>query len=276
MPSIKSRQTTQSVKMLHIGDSGTGKTAALLALAKAGYNVRILDFDNGVDILSSLAMGEKDQTILDRLHYITCTDEMKSTKGGLIIPAGKPTAFTKAIKSLNHWQDDESDFGPVADWTVNDVLVIDSLTFLSNAAMRYVCFEVGRVGAPYQQDWLAAQRKVIGLLELLYSESIKCNVVINAHIRFIDIAEDYVQGYPESVGKSLPPQIPRYFNTVVQAKISGSGKNAKRKIRVVPDTSIGLKNAAPHNLKEADLPLETGLADIFKAIRGTVPSNTQP
>lgn len=276
MPSLKERQKTSVVKMLQIGDSGTGKTAALLSLAKAGYNLRILDFDNGIDILSSLIQEEKNpEELFARIQYCTCTDAMKSTKGGLIIPDGQPRAFARAVKMMNHWQEDDADLGPVKDWGPGDILVIDSLTFLSNAAMRYHLHEVNRVGNPYQQDWLAAQRKVISLLELLYSESVKCNVVINAHIRFIDIADGMLQGYPESVGKALPPQIPRYFNTVVQAKISGTGKSAKRKIRVVPDTSIGLKNAAPHALTDAELPLETGLADIFRAIRGKATGDTQ-
>lgn len=273
MPTLSQRQATQLVKMLHMGSSGTGKTAALLSLAEAGYNLRIADFDAGLDILSDLfKKSNNPEKVADRVHYLTFTDDMKTTKGGEIIPKGPPKAYSRFVSALNEWKDDEVNLGNVSEWGADDVLVIDSLTFLSNAVMRWHLFNVGRIGQPYQQDWLVAQRKVTSLLELLYSESMKCNVVVNAHIRFIEVMEDQQEGFPESVGKALPPQIPRFFNSVVQAKIMGSGKNAKRRIRIVPDAQIGLKFAAPHALQESELPLETGLATIFKAIRGTEPN----
>jgi hypothetical protein len=273
VPNIAQHHSHEVVKMLLIGDSGCGKTASLLGLAEAGYNLRILDFDNGLDIVSSLLHKTKEpEEIATRIQYITCTDKMKTTKGGEIIPDGAPKGYATALKMMNHWkEDDGTDLGNVSEWGSNDVLVIDSLTFLSNAVMRWHLFNVGRVGNPWQSDWLVAQRRVVQMLELLFSESLRCNVVMTAHIRYVDIADGQIQGYPESVGKALPPQIPRYFNTVVQAKIAGSGTSAKRKIRIVPDTAIGLKNAAPHAFSDKELPLESGLADIFKAIRGSNP-----
>lgn len=268
MPNISSHHSKQAVKMLLIGESGTGKTAALLGLARAGYNLRILDFDNGLDIIANLLeKEEKPEELMERINYITCTDEMKTTAGGEVIPKGEPKAFSRAMKSLNKWADEEVDFGPVDSWGENDVLVVDSLTFLSNAALRWVLFQAGRVGQPYQSDWLVAQNKVRSLLEMCYSTGVKCNVVITAHIRYIDIANE-MMGYPESVGKALPPQIPRYFNTVVQTKIVGAGQSAKRKIKIVPDSAIGLKCAAPQSFSQTELPLESGLNDIFRAIRG--------
>jgi hypothetical protein len=266
MPKLTNRSTNAAVKLLLMGDSGTGKTASLLSLAEAGYQLRLADFDNGISILADLAR-DKPETA-GRIDYATFTDEVKATKGGEIIPAGQPRAYSNFVKMLSSWKDEDTDLGPMQQWSTDSVLVIDSLTFLCNAVMRWHLFQVGRVGNPYQQDWLVAQRKVSQLLELLYSSSCPCNVVVNAHIRFIDIAEDYQQGYPESVGKALPPAIPRFFNTVLQAKIKGSGNSAKRRIRVVPDTSIGLKNAAPSQLSDSELPLESGLATIFAAIRG--------
>ena len=270
MPTLSAKQLDHAVKLLFMGDSGTGKTAGLLSLAQAGYNLRIADFDNGIDILSSLAHKcENSEEVMNRIHYLTFTDKFKATRGGEIIPSGEPKAYSRFVKAMSNWKDEgeETGLGNVSEWGPDDVLIIDSLTFLSNAVMRWHLFQVGRIASPYQQDWLVVQRKITQLLDLLYSDSVKCNVVINAHIRFIDIAEDQKQGYPETAGRSLPPQIPRFFNTVVQAKIMGSGTNTRRKIRVVPDSSIGLKNAAPHNLPNAELPLDTGLATIFKAIR---------
>jgi len=256
MPNIVDHHSHKSVKMLLIGDSGTGKTASLLSLAEAGYNLRIIDFDNGLDIVSSLLSNSKNpEQVAKQIQYVTCTDEMKTTKGGEIIPKGQPKAYAKALQMMNRWQEDDgTDLGNVSEWGSNDVLVIDSLTFLSNAVMRWHLFNVGRIGQPWQSDWLVAQRRVIQTMELLFSTSVTCNIVMTAHIRYVDIAEGQTQGYPESVGKALPPQIPRYCNTVAQTVLSGAGQNAKRRIRIVPDTTVGLKFAAPNVVKDRELP----------------------
>ena len=51
MPPLATHAATKRTKLLIVGDPGSGKTALLGSLANAGYNVRILDFDAGVDIL---------------------------------------------------------------------------------------------------------------------------------------------------------------------------------------------------------------------------------
>ena len=51
MASIKNHQSTDVTKLLLVGDSGSGKTASLAQLANAGYNLRILDYDDGLAIL---------------------------------------------------------------------------------------------------------------------------------------------------------------------------------------------------------------------------------
>ena len=51
MASIKNHTSVDVTKLLLVGDSGSGKTASLATLANAGYKLRILDFDNGLDIL---------------------------------------------------------------------------------------------------------------------------------------------------------------------------------------------------------------------------------
>ena len=40
-----------SLRILLVGDSGTGKTGSLLPLLQAGYNINLADFDQGSDFL---------------------------------------------------------------------------------------------------------------------------------------------------------------------------------------------------------------------------------
>ena len=59
MPALGQHQSSDIVKMLFIGPSGAGKTGALASLASAGYNLRILDMDNGLDVLANVLNDPK-------------------------------------------------------------------------------------------------------------------------------------------------------------------------------------------------------------------------
>mgnify|MGYP001496439716 CR=1 FL=1 len=50
MTSLADHHASSLVKMLYIGDSGTGKTGSLVSLVDAGYKVHVLDMDNGLDV----------------------------------------------------------------------------------------------------------------------------------------------------------------------------------------------------------------------------------
>ena len=62
MPALGQHQSSDIVKMLFIGPSGAGKTGALASLASAGYNLRILDMDNGLDVLANVLNNPKTLT----------------------------------------------------------------------------------------------------------------------------------------------------------------------------------------------------------------------
>lgn len=280
MAKLADHQSGQTTKMLFIGDSGSGKTGALASLADAGFNLRILDLDNGVDILANLLKDSKSpykKDSISRVDYETITDQMKNQNGKLV-PA-KATVWQRSMALLDNWkitkQDAHdaskktvtTDFGPITSWTSQEVLVIDSLTFLSTAALNLQLSMNARLGQqPQQSDWYAGQQMVEGLLMMLYDEAVKCNVIVNCHIAFI--GDDNVQhGYPASLGKALPPKIGRYFNSMIMAKTTGSGANTKHKISTVSSSLVELKNTNPLKVK-AEYGIEFGLAEYFKDIRG--------
>jgi len=100
MPSLRNHQSVQFTKMLLIGDSGTGKTGSLVSLVKAGYKIRILDMDNGLDILRNLVLEQAPEQI-DNVHFITVTDKFKHV-GGKAVPVNSD-AWSRAIKYLDNW-----------------------------------------------------------------------------------------------------------------------------------------------------------------------------
>lgn len=71
MPTLENYKAEKPIKMLVMGDTGTGKTGALASLANAGYKLHILDYDNGLDILSTKVKPE----FLKNIEYETLTEK---------------------------------------------------------------------------------------------------------------------------------------------------------------------------------------------------------
>lgn len=251
MPSFRKHTVSKSTKLLLVGDSGAGKTATLATLANAGYNVRILDFDNGLDILSSYLNDDA----VDRVHYETLRDDLK-----------KATAFAEAIKLINDWKTDDVDFGPVANWTEKDVLVIDSMTMMGTSALKAALQKSGNkmTDQPSQPQWGEAMRNVENIIQYLTSDSLKCNVIFTSHIHFQEDASGASKGYPSVVGSKLPTIISRYFNCVMRLDVKPSKSGGQRVLRTVSDFRMNLKNTAP---KLIEPEIEPDLAHVIKAIQ---------
>lgn len=272
MPKLGDHQSKTTTKMLFVGDSGAGKTGALASLAAAGYKLRIMDLDNGLDVLNNLLTDPTSQYFkqnpkaAENVDFVTITDKMKNVNGKLV-PA-TATSWIRALKLLMDWVDGDIKLGPVTTWGKDDILVIDSLTMLSTAALNMILSMNGRLGQrPHQSDWGDGQQLVEGLLQMLYDEGVQCNVIVCCHITFLGEDGGPLRGYPNTLGKALPPKVGRYFNTALMARTTGQGTQQKRKILTNTSGIIELKNTAPMRvLPEYDL--STGLAEYFKAVRG--------
>lgn len=266
MPTLSQHDSHQYTKLLFIGDHGSGKTGGLAPLVRAGYNLFVFDFDNGLDILANLLSDEPEA--LERVHFQTFTDDLKTLQDGTTIPKGQPKAFANAMKQLNHWKTDDEDCGSPKEFGPDSVVVIDSLTHLSMTAMRKVLADNGRAGEwPWQSDWGAAQQLVRGILQMLYSASFQSNVIVNAHIQFQTLQDGSTKVYPKTLGQALSPEVGSYFNTMVGAETKGGGKNSKHIIRTMSDGVLEFKNSNPEKVP-AELPLESGLADLFSILQG--------
>lgn len=275
MTKLSSHQSGTTTKLLFIGDSGSGKTGALASLAAAGYDLWFIDIDNGLDILKNALMDPRSsypKEAIDRVHYVTVTDAMKQS-GGKLIPA-KAQTWTKVSKILSGdepWGDEPK--RKAIELTSQDVLIIDSLTFLSKAALAFVLSMNARLGQkPFQSDWYDGQLMIESLLEMLYDDAIKCNVIITSHITYIgEENNSQPTGYPATLGKALSPKVGRYFNSILQAKTTGYGQNMKRVILTNTSNMVELKNSNPWGVKK-EYPLETGLADFFRDVRLAAPA----
>lgn len=258
MPKLSDHQSNAFTKVLLTGDSGSGKSGALTSLVRAGYHLRILDMDNGLDPLKTFVLRECPD-LVDNVEFRTMRDNYKTTTGGPKVD--KPRAFVDAMKMLDHWKYDDVDLGKPSEWGPEKVLVLDSLSFFSDAAFDWA--ESVNPGAKDPRQWFySAQQAVESALALLTSGSFKTNVIVSAHVRYTTGEDGRQKGYPNAIGSALGPTIPRYFNHWAQCE----NKSGKRTIRTAATNMFDLKNTKPFEMK-AEYPIDTGLADFFAVLR---------
>jgi hypothetical protein len=269
MPTLSNHSSNKFTKLLIEGDSGSGKTGSLSSLVKAGFKLRILDFDNGLEPLKQFVLKECPQNI-ENVEFVTLRDKYKATPAGPVVD-GAPTAFVAGIKLLDRWKykdenGNEVDLGVPATWGPDVIFVLDSLTFFSDAA-----FNFREPLVPKSKDgkydaravYKDAQDAIESVLALITSETFQTNVIVTSHIRYMENPDGTKKGYPTSVGSALGPIIPRYFNSVALCETSTGGK---RTIKTVATAMIDLKNPKPFEMAPS-YPIETGLAEFFRVLR---------
>lgn len=303
-------KSINSVKTIIIGESGDGKTGALMSLIAAGYNVRILDTDNGnltlkgllhpnysyLDYIKSKGI-DLDQTtsfipISTEMGMRTITHKFgNQTHTETILAPKNARAWGRIISQLENWKDGEKSYGHISTWDNNCVLVFDSFTTISRQAYYYNQEQNSRLGASetgysHGLDVGGAQSQLRRLLEMIYGDDIKCNIVFICHINKIDDSQGYTQtpearklrnpdaivevkGYPQSVGLALSKRVGIYFNDSFITRRTGEGRNVQRKLCTTPTTIDGVTVAAKtSSFLRPEYDISTGLAEIFAAHRG--------
>jgi hypothetical protein len=261
MPKLSDHQSNSYTKILCIGDSKSGKTGSLVSLIKAGYKLRILDLDNLLDILKGIIMQQCPDKI-DNVEFVTLRDEYKSGANGLVV-GNKPKAFIEACKLLDHWKYDDVDLGKPAEWGPDCILVIDSLSRLCDAAYDFkYALAMGTGKFDGRAVYGDAQDAVESILAGLTSKSFATNIIVIAHLVYLDV-EGSMKGYPQGVGQKLSPKIPQYFPSVVRYQ----NKAGKRTIQTNSTPLIDLANPKPFEV-QPEYSIDTGLAEIFEVLRG--------
>lgn len=277
MPSLSKHQSNDFVKLLLLGDAKSGKTGSLVSLVKAGYKVRILDFDNLLDILAKL-ISEQCPELIDNVEFRSLRDVSKMTQAGPTITSAK--AFIDGTKMLDRWKyktedGDEIDLGVPSDWGPDCILVIDSLSRLCDAAYDW-CMSVIPGAGTGKFDGRAvygnAQDAVESMLAMLTSDSFATNLIVIAHGTYLDLPDGTQKIFPQGVGQKLSPKIPQYFPNYVRY----TNKGGKRTIQLTSDAMIDLANTNPNAFEGKTLSIETGLAEFFEVMRKAPTKEAKP
>ena len=274
MPTLSHHPSTTLVKLLLLGDSKSGKTGSLVSLVAAGYKLRILDFDNLLDILRYKIM-EHCPTLIDNVEFRTLRDKTKAGPAGTVMD-GKPKAWINAIKMLDNWRYDDVDLGVPGTWDSDCILVVDSLSRLCDAAFDFhdSIKMVGRSGdSDGRAVYGSAQDDVEKLLGMLTSPSFATNVIVVCHGVYMDLPDGTKKIFPQGVGQKLSPKIPQYFPNTIRY----TNRGGKRTIQLDSDNMIDLGNTRPNEMPKS-LPIETGLAQFFAVLCDppTAKSETPP
>ena len=253
MATFDKHSVSSIAKMLIVGDSGAGKTASIASLIKAGYNVAVMDFDNGLDILASLVSPDE----VNRLHYITFEDDPKGMSAW--------QRFNKIC--IEGWKDGDEDLGKITSWDPSWVLVIDTLTFMSKASMRQVLKDANKTPdtQPSLPDYGEAMRRIDTKIQWLCSSLVKCNVVMFTHLKAVENEDTgRVRYYPSTIGTALSQSLGTYFNNVMRIGTRKTKEGDEKFLRTISDNQMDLKTAAP-KFFSSEIPLDLGyVIDMIK------------
>lgn len=261
MPSLANHQSNLFTKLLFLGDAKSGKTTALWSLAKAGYRLRILDFDNLLDALKERLLTEAPEALAN-VEFRTLRDPYKMTALGPAID-GKASAFIDGMKMLDKWKYDQTDLGVPSEWGPDCILVVDSLSRLCDAAYDFH-FSIAPAKSDGRQIYGAAQDAVEMVLANLTSDRFGTNVIVICHGMYMDMPDQTKKIFPQGVGQKLSPKIPEYFPVYVQIK----NKLGKRIIQLESDQMVNLAMPKISAFKDKSISADSGLAEIFAVLRG--------
>jgi len=295
MTDLLTDTTPSPIKAFLIGKQGHGKTGAKASLIALGYKLRMLNFDNGADILRNLLtnpyypyhkyMLDNNISLKSAISVLTITEDMKKivedNKSRFVPKSAR--GYSRAIDMMDSWIDGKENYGSITTWGDDVILDIDTLGTMADLAYFQIQELNGRLGArqegyDYLRDVGGAQGLLRNLMQTLFSPYIKCNVLINSHVTWVDEAKGFMSkpnleslsdpiGYPTAIGIALSPIVGKWFNNVFIVEQTGSGLTQKHEISTVPIKNIAAKNSLPGLLKPR-YPIETGMAEIFCALRG--------
>jgi hypothetical protein len=273
----------------HIGFPGSGKTGAIAALANQGYKIRVLSYEANFEPLvnylddKAMAPGQVDIVMLQ--------DRMRS--GDKYIQAfGVPTAFADGLKMMQEWKYKDEDgnevnLGKSAEWGLDTVVVIDSMSSGAQAAkLRAMIMNNKTPSTMTSAVWGSAVADWNNFVEILKSDKNKFHLIINSHKQILGPADFIQQGdsdvvkeeklkmiadgfipprvYPIAVTKPQAQNIHGMLPTMLEfVKLNDKGRDV-RQINTVSGPEIDVK--IPGKGLKSKYPIETGLADIFAAM----------
>lgn len=230
-------------KELLMGTSGTGKTYSLGTMADwcqaHGKEMFVLFTENSQETLLGY-WRDRGMEVPACLHWhqaltkpiplkglIDAADKVGKLSYEMITKmvdanrGGENNSFWKILSACADFPDDRTGkrFGSIDSWGIDRVFAIDSLTELSNSAMK---MQIGNKPTASQPDYGVAQNNLLNFLRLC-TQGIACPFVLTAHVdRETDAVTQTSKIMVKAIGKALGPEIPPLFSDVIYAVREGN------------------------------------------------------
>ena len=222
--------------MLLLGDTGDGKTSAIVTLIEAGITPFILFTEPGMSTIGArlAELGLEDKV---HWHYISqggagWGEMEKMAKNVNTMPfeaitkmqdpnKRKYTQWFDVLQNCANFRCDRTGetFGDVTEWGTDRALCIDSLSGLNQLAMNNTKGSRPTTSMP---EWMMAQDTLERFVNKLCTD-LKCHMVMTAHL---EREQDEVTGgvtlMASTLGKKLAPKMPRNFDDVIRCKRTGT------------------------------------------------------
>lgn len=219
------------VNILLMGPTGSGKTYFIGQLLEQELKVRAIFTEPGMESVGkyfqdrNLPMpadyhwhyiapaGPDWKSMIDSANKINTMDQ-KALSGLSDINKGKYREFIEVLTSLSNFTSDRdgSVHGAADSWGTDTVLVIDSLSGLSMAAMNLV---TGSKPIKSMGDWGMAMDNLERIITKLTTD-LRCHFIMIAHVeREVDEISGGSSITVSTLGKKLGPKVPRFFSDVI-------------------------------------------------------------
>jgi hypothetical protein len=219
------------VKVMLLGDSGTGKTYCLRTLIDCGLTPLCLFTENSFDVLGDVPKEKMGWVYVppytgDLQTLVEMSERIGQMTFEAITKAQDNKRFNdspwmKMLRALMDFKDERTgkSYGNAGNWGTDKVLVIDSLSGLTQASRQNVA---GNRPALSPSDYGLAQRQIEGLINQICT-AFRCHFVLTAHAeRELDPVLGGQKIMASTIGKALAPTLPRYFTDNILTKRSGS------------------------------------------------------
>jgi len=219
-----------------VAERGVGKTTQIAHLANAGFNVKVLDIDNKLQVMSAhLAEGHA------AIDYVSLMPKVKES-------------WEKAVELLTSWK--------MNTWGPDVVFVVDTASLLSDTGLNYAKTKHGATdkNVKFEQAiWGEYAERFENWTARIVADSNKFHVVFMCHPE----QQTQLVGAPKIVGsfagQKLLDAMPKMFNCVWTMERRGD----KNVIKTVSDTGAVRTNAFP---KVVGPETTDNLGEIFKKV----------
>lgn len=265
------RKSPKRLEALLIGAPGTRKTV----IAHSMPRTRTLDFDNGLQSVEWAILAGKINKRLEDIVYETILPKSAGEEG-------MAEMLNRACDIVDAWIEEE-DKGPDFEW---DTLIVDSASFMTDAAIGLALTENARVGisealknahkgmtkdarerglyvVPMRiQDWGSASN--LFMKAVRQWKAIGKNLIITAHEYERTTDEGMILSIQPNVIGQLREKLPAAFDEVWYTVLKATTKEVMVRLRVHPDA----KREAKTRLGCLDLEEDADFLAIRKKVAG--------